>query len=78
MEERTFLIELQNRPDGLTNQSINSYSTPAVTLAMFYQRCAAAVTNVNFESVTLMIIDKHGNVLENKNLDTAYTPSEEA
>lgn len=78
MEERTFLIELQNRPDGITNQSINSYSTPAATLSMFYQRCAAAVTSTQFLSVTLMIIDTHGNVIENKNLDTAYTPSEEA
>ena len=78
MEERTFLIELQNRPDGITNQSINSYSTPAMTLSMFYQRCAVAVASTQFLSVTLMIIDTHGNVIENKNLDTAYTPSEEA
>lgn len=31
---KTFLIELDNRPDGITNQSINSYSTKAVTISI--------------------------------------------
>ena len=76
MEEKTFLIELQNRPDGLTNQSINSYSTPAATLAMFYQRCAAAVTNTTFESVTLVVMDELGNRVEGQNIITQYQPPE--
>lgn len=73
---RTFLIELQNRPDGVVNSSINSYSTPAVTMATFYQRCAAAVTSTQFTSVTLIVVDALGNVLENKNIETQYTPEE--
>ena len=76
MSERTFLIELQNRPDGITNQSINSYSTFASGLGMFYQRCAAAATSTQFVSVTLILTDCHGNIFENKNLDTAYVPEE--
>lgn len=40
METRLFLVELQNRPDGVTNQTINTYSTPEMTMSMFYQRCA--------------------------------------
>lgn len=48
---RTFLVELDNRPDGITNTSINSYSTPAVTQATFYQRCATAITSTQFVSV---------------------------
>lgn len=73
---RTFLIELQNRPDGVVNSSINSYSTSAATMATFYQRCAAAVTSTQFTSVTLIVIDALGNVLENKNIETQYTPEE--
>lgn len=72
---RTFLIELQNRPDGVVNSSINSYSTSAVTMATFYQRCAAAVTSTQFTSVTLIVVDAIGNILENKNIETQYAPA---
>lgn len=73
---RLFLIELQNRPDGVTNQSINSYSTPATTMSMFYQRCAAAISNTTFLSVTLVVIDEYGNIMEDKNIETQYVPPE--
>lgn len=43
METRLFLVELQNRPDGIVNQTINSYSTPATTMSMFYQRFLSAL-----------------------------------
>ena len=43
--ERTYLIELQLRPDGVINSSINTYSTPNMVLSMYYQRCAAAVSS---------------------------------
>jgi len=70
--ERTFLIELQSRPDGIINSSINSYSTFNITLSMYYQRCAAAVTSTNFTSVTLMIVTASGETLYSIKLDTAY------
>ena len=73
---RTFLIELDNRPDGVTNTSINSYSTPAVTLANFYQRCATAVTTTQFVSVFLMIIDEQGNIMDRRFITTQYQPPE--
>lgn len=73
---KTFLIELDNRPDGITNQSINSYSTPAITLAQFYQRCAVATTSTQFVSVFLMVIDEQGGVIERKFIVTQYTPPE--
>lgn len=73
---KTFLIELDNRPDGTTNQSINSYSTPAITLATFYQRCAVAVTNTTFVSVFLMIIDEQGNIMDRRFITTQYQPPE--
>lgn len=73
---RTFLIELQNRPDGTTNTSINSYSTEAITRATFYQRCAAAVTSTQFVSVYLEVINEQGAPIERKFIITQYTPPE--
>ena len=71
---KTFLIELQNRPDGLVNSTITSYSSDVTTLSMFYQRIAAALVNTTFLSVTLMIIDQNGTVMESRNITTQYTP----
>ena len=76
-EARTFLIELQSRPDGIVNSTINSYSSFAITMSMFYQRCAAAVTSTQFTSVTLIVVDAHGNTFENRELDTNYIPPTE-
>ena len=73
---RTFLIELQARPDGIINSTINSYSTFAITMSMFYQRCAAAVTSTQFTSVTLIVLDQNGNIFENRRLATSYVPPE--
>lgn len=73
---RTFLVELQNRPDGITNSSINSYSTEATTLAMFHQRCAAAITSTQFVSVTLLVVNAEGVIIEDKFIVTQYQPPE--
>lgn len=73
---RTFLIELQNRPDGITNTSINSYSTEAVTRATFHQRVASAITSTQFVSVYLEVIDQEGNILERRFVTTQYQPPE--
>lgn len=73
---RTFLVELDNRPDGITNTSINSYSTPATTMSMFYQRCAVATTTELFTSVFLQVLDEQGNMLERKFIVTQYQPPE--
>lgn len=73
---KTFLIELDNRPDGITNQSINSYSTQAATMSMFYQRCAVAVTSTQFVSVFLMVLNEQGTVLDKRFIVTQYTPPE--
>ena len=73
---RTFLIELQNRPDGITNSSINSYSTEAITRATFHQRVAAAITSTQFKSVYLEVITEEGSLLEQRYVITQYTPPE--
>jgi len=59
-----FLVELQNRPDGITNTSIVHYSTYSITLATYHQRVAAAITSKDFVSVALMVIDNEGVVHE--------------
>jgi len=76
MEERTYLIELQLRPDGQINSAISTYSTPTTTLAMYYQRCAAAVSSTQFTSVTLMIVDLEGRLVQSIKLKTSYVPPE--
>ena len=73
---RTFLIELDNRPDGITNTAINSYSTEAVTRATFHQRVATAITSTQFVSVYLEVIDQEGNILERRFVTTQYQPPE--
>ena len=73
---KLFLVELQSRPDGIVNQSINSYSTEALTRAMYHQRYATAITNTTFESVTLVVMDELGNRVEGQNIITQYQPPE--
>lgn len=73
---RLFLVELDNRPDGITNSSINSYSTEATTRAMFHQRVAAAITSTQFVSVYCEVIDQEGNTYESQFVTTQYVPPE--
>lgn len=73
---RTFLIELQNRPDGITNSSINSYSTAAITRSNFHQRVASALTSTQFVSVYLCVITEEGSLLESQYVITQYQPPE--
>lgn len=73
---RTFLVELDNRPDGITNTSITSYSTEAITRATFHQRVAAAITSTQFVSVYLEVIDQEGGIIEQQFVITQYVPPE--
>lgn len=69
---RTFLTEIQNRPDGLANNTINAYSSAATGLAQWYQRAAVAVTTKNFTSVILTLISEDGDVMMHEKIDTQY------
>lgn len=73
----TFLIELDTRPDGIVNSSINSYSTEAITRATFFQRCAVATTSTQFTHVFLQMIDDNGAVYEQRYIVTQYQPEPE-
>lgn len=74
-----FIIEIQNRADGVDNvQTIVSRQTLATGLSYFYDRCSKMAGTDLYPSVTLMLIDSNGTVIENKHLTTAYVvPTEE-
>lgn len=68
-----FIIEIQNRADGVDNvQDIVSRQTLASGLSYFYQRCSTMAATTLYPTVTLMLIDSDGHVIENKHLTTAY------
>ena len=75
---RYFIIEIQNRADGVDNvQDIVSRQTLATGLSYFYDRCSKMAATTLYPTATLMLIDSEGTVIENKHLTTAYVPEGE-
>lgn len=73
---RGFLVELQNRPDGQTNNASGFYSSIPVLLATYHQRYAVALTSTQFTSVYLAAMDCEGNIYEQALVGTQYVPPE--
>jgi len=74
---RYFIIEIQNRADGVDNvQEIVSRQTMASGLSYFYDRCSKMAATTLYPTVTLMLIDSEGHVIENKHLTTAWVEPE--
>jgi len=70
---RYFIIEIQNRADGVDNvQEIVSRQTLATGLSYFYDRCSKMSATTLYPTVTLMLIDSEGHVYENKHLTTSW------
>lgn len=68
-----FIIEIQNRADGIDNvQNIEARQSLASGLSYFYERCSKMAATTLYPSVTLMLIDSKGTVIENKHMNTAY------
>ena len=68
-----FIIEIQNRADGVDNvQQIVSRQSLATGLSYFYDRCSKMAATELYPTVTLMLIDSEGTVIENKHLTTAW------
>ena len=68
-----FIIEIQNRADGVDNvQQIVSRQSLATGLSYFYDRCSKMAATELYPTVTLMLIDSDGHIIENKHLTTAY------
>ena len=74
---RYFIIEIQNRADGIDNvQEIVSRQTLASGLSYFYDRCSKMAATTLYPTVTVMLIDSEGTILENKHLTTAWVEPE--
>ena len=69
------IIEIQNRADGVNNVlAIETRNSLASGLSYFYDRCSKMAATTLYPTVTLMLIDSEGTVIENKHLTTAYVP----
>jgi hypothetical protein len=70
-----YTIEIQNRADGIDNvQPIVARQSLATGLSYFYDRCSKMAGTTLYPTVTLMLIDSNGTIIESKHLETAYTP----
>ena len=76
---RYFIIEIQNRADGIDNvQEIVSRQTLATGLSYFYDRCSKMSATTLYPTVTVMLIDSEGTVIKNERIKTAWVePTEE-
>ena len=71
------IIEIQNRADGINNiQAIESRNSLATGLSYFYDRCSKMAATTLYPTVTLMLIDSEGTIIENKHLTTAWVEPE--
>ena len=71
------IIEIQNRADGINNvQNIESRNSLASGLSYFYDRCSKMAATTLYPTVTLMLIDSNGTVIENKHITTAWVEPE--
>ena len=74
---RYFIIEIHNRADGINNVlDIVSRQTLASDLSYFYDRCSKMAATTLYPTVTLMLIDSNGTIIENKHLTTAWVEPE--
>ena len=72
-----YIIEIQNRADGIDNvQPVVARQNFATGLSFFYDRCSKMAGTTLYPTVTLMLIDSAGKVYENKHLTTAYISEE--
>lgn len=71
------IIEVQNRADGVNNvQPIVSRNSLSTGLSYFYDRCSKMAATELYPTVTIMLIDSNGLVIENKHLTTAWVEPE--
>ena len=71
------IIEIQNRADGVNNVlAIETRNSLASGLSYFYDRCSKMAATTLYPTVTVMLIDSEGTILENKHLTTAWVEPE--
>lgn len=71
------IIEIQNRADGINNVlDIVARNSLANGLSYYYDRCSKMAATTLYVSVTLILIDSDGTIIENNKIPTAYEPAE--
>ena len=74
-----YIFEVQNRADGVNNVlDVVGRQSLATGLSYFYDRCSKMSATTLYPTVTLMLIDSEGRIIENKHLTTAYVEPEES
>lgn len=75
---RYFIIEIQNRADGVDNvQEIVSRQTMASGLSYFYDRCSKMSATTLYPTVSVLLINSEGTVIKNERIKTAWVEPEE-
>ena len=76
---RYFIIEIQNRADGIDNVlDIVSRQTLATGLSYFYDRCSKMSATTLYPTVSVLLINSEGTVIKNERIKTAWVePVEE-
>lgn len=77
MDLKYYIIKLENRPDGVTNSSMEARQSFASAMSLFYNYASKASATELFTSVVLTVIDNNGQIIENKVIPTAYNPNTE-
>ena len=71
------IIEIQNRADGINNvQPIETRNSLANGLSFFYDRCSKMSATTLYPTVSILLINSEGAIIENKHLSTAWVEPE--
>lgn len=71
-----YIIEHQVRPDGMVNVlSEVARSTRNTALSYYFDRCSKMSATELFKSVHIMLVDDMLNVIEKRDIETAYRES---
>jgi len=74
---RYFIIEIQNRADGVDNvQEIVSRQTLASGLSYFYDRCSKMSATTLYPTVSVLLINSEGTIIKNERIKTAWVEPE--
>ena len=71
------IIEIQNRADCINNvQPIETRNSLANGLSFFYDRCSKMSATTLYPTVSILLINSEGAIIENKHLSTAWVEPE--
>lgn len=71
-----YIIELQHRPDGIINSTMEGRQSKNSALSYFHDRFSKMALTTLYKSVSLLLVDENGNVLEHKIVETMWAEPE--